>query len=302
MKQSIILSLVVILIIGVYAQTESSTGDDSSSSSSSSTGSSSSANSTSCLYSNDTSCRYYSTVIPDGTRFDNGSYVDYRYNLSECTFDTLRFANGNVLIKQITAYYKLQTVPVCIKMGGLQQIIFFPNVDDYTLMQVAAPPDQKGHFDDSNMWVQVEVAISSVRVVSPPKKRMSVSVPAADSGDSAIIYVVPYWVAIVNLKDGIPTGIDWDDGCYGCGGDSCIMDTCAVDKSTCEIDGLDCDIKVYMGWFGTDGDGQYLVSAGKRPSRFKQYSISSAVSSAANTAYDNLPDAPTFSGNDDGTG
>jgi len=194
----------------------------------------------------------------------------------------------------------------------LNKIVFFPLVDDYTLMQVAAQPaqfdaagnllspSQKDRFDDPNMWVQVEVAIASVAIVSPPKIRMNVVHHTDGTVDTR--YVVPYWVAIVNLNNGIPTSIDWDDGCYGCGGDECIMDTCAVDIQTCEVDGIDCDIKIYLGWFGTDGDGQYLVSAGKRPSRFKQYSISSAVSSAASTAYDNLPDAPTFSGNDDGSG
>jgi len=242
------------------------------------------------------SCNYYSTVMPSGERYaDNDTLIDTRYNQSDCGLSALK------ITKTIGAYKKYAAVPVCIKMGGLNKMVFFPQVDDYTLMQVASRKGlQRGRFDDPNMWVQIEIATASVVIVSPPKPRQK----TVESGKS---YIVPYWVAIVIMKDGIPSRIDWDDGCYGCSDDECVADTCGIGLDQCpdsriEQTGIDCDIKVYIGWFGTDTDGQYLISAGKRPSRFKQYSISDAVSGAALTAYDNLPDAPVFSDGQDSNG
>jgi hypothetical protein len=232
-------------------------------------------------------------VIPSGARHpENNTLIDHRYELSECGLQLLSTT------KLLYAYRKYTTVPICIKIGGLSKIVFFPQVDDYTLMQVASRKGiQRGRFDDPNMWIQVEAATKTKIVVSPPKPRQKTII-----GDPVRNFIVPYWVAILVMKDGVPTRIDWDDGCYGCGDDECIADTCGINLDQCpdaiiEQTGIDCDIKVYIGWFGTDSEGQYLISAGKRPSRFKQYSVSSAVSGAALTAYDNLPDAPVFSDN-----
>lgn len=35
-----------------------------------------------------------------------------------------------------------------------------------------------------------------------------------------IVRVVPYFTAIVQVKEGVVVGIIWDDGCYGCSSSS----------------------------------------------------------------------------------
>jgi len=155
------------------------------------------------------------------------------------------------------------------------------------------------------MWIRLETGYGKTTLLSDPKSRRTATSITTDSktGEitSSIDYVVPYWVAIINMQDGVPKSIQWDDGCYACSGDACINQTCAVDINSCyPIDPTsqtDCDLKVYIAWFGTDSSGTYLTSAGKVPSRFLEYSVSSAVSSAAFQAYDQVPDAPQFSGN-----
>ena len=46
---------------------------------------------------------------------------------------------------------------------------------------------------------------------------------------------------------------------------------------------------MYLGWYGTDVNGRYLTSAGKRFSNFRSYSANAAAQSAANTAQANSP-------------
>jgi len=190
-----------------------------------------------------------------------------------------------------TEYYldQFDTVPVCIVMGGVARMIFYPEVDDFSMLDVAAresgPNNEMYRFDSPNMWIQLEVG----GVASPPKFRRQ----DAASG----VYVVPYWTAIVILDNGVPQSISWDDGCYGCSGDQCINATCAVSlNDQCWIDGLVCDVKVYVSWFGTDNRGTFLTSSGKRLSRFRSYSISSAFQNAADVAQSQLPARPQFSG------
>jgi len=105
--------------------------------------------------------------------------------------------------------------------------------------------------------------------------------------------------AIIILDSGIPTDIQWDDGCYGCSGDACIDSTCGVGLyDTCWIGETDCSVKIYVGWFGTDDNDVYLTSSGKRLSRFREFSLNTAFNSATNTLNNNLPNPPQFSGVD----
>jgi len=155
------------------------------------------------------------------------------------------------------------------------------------------------------MWVRLETGYGTKSILSVPKARRAATSIVTDEKTGEIIssidYIIPYWVAIINLHNGIPQSIQWDDGCFTCKGDSCINETCGVNINDCfpYKDGsqIDCDLKVYIAWFGTDNNGNYLTSAGKVPSRFQEYSVSSAVSSAAFQAYDQVPNAPEFSGN-----
>ena len=59
---------------------------------------------------------------------------------------------------------------------------------------------------------------------------------------------------------------------------NCKVSQCASDKSAV----FNCDPKFYVTWFGTDGAGRPLQSAGLAMSRFRQYNIGSLYTSAVN--------------------
>jgi len=160
--------------------------------------------------------------------------------------------------------------------------VFYTQVDDFAMLDLAPFPIERTRFDQPNMWIQVETGGQ----VSPVKQRVQSGSP---------VYVVPFWTAIINVDSGIVTSITWDDGCYGCSGNECIMETCGVDIGTCWSNGVDCSLKVYVCWFGTDSTGYYLTSAGKRLSQFREYSIDYAFNSATQTGASLVPSPPQFS-------
>lgn len=171
---------------------------------------------------------------------------------------------------------------ICIVVGGVAKILFYVNVDEFSLMQIVVPlgVNTTGVFDNQQMWFQAEYS----QMASPMKYRQPQVPPTSD----VYGYIVPYWTLIVTLKDGVVDTMEWDDGCYGCSGDQCVEETCSVSIADvgCRNPGstADCNPKFFIGWYGTDRDGVYLTSAGSRSSRFRQYSLSSAVSSAYQTA------------------
>jgi len=211
------------------------------------------------------------------------------WNTTNCTYQPVvpPVAAGSPMLTLCNTTYrgswaKYDTAPICIVIGGIAKIYFHPQVDIFTLLDVVARPAEFGNererFDDLNMWVTVETA----GVAAPWKYRRD-----QQPGGT----VVPFWTAIITMDNGRPTGITWDDGCYGCDGAHCVMQTCSVDFADCysPATNIDCDVKVYLGWFGTDSNGQYLISAGKRLSQFRQYSIAAAANSAAQTGSNLLP-------------
>ncbi len=112
--------------------------------------------------------------------------------------------------------------------------------------------------------------------------------PQVDASSDAYGFIVPYWTLIVTLKDGLVDTLEWDDGCYGCSGDACVDETCSVDIEAvgCRsaTSTADCNPKFFIGWYGTDRNGQYLTSSGARSSRFRQYSVNSAFTAAYQSA------------------
>eukprot|EP01126_Amoeba_proteus_P021342 TRINITY_DN2162_c0_g1_i4.p1 TRINITY_DN2162_c0_g1~~TRINITY_DN2162_c0_g1_i4.p1 ORF type:complete len:128 (-),score=7.13 TRINITY_DN2162_c0_g1_i4:70-453(-) len=88
-------------------------------------------------------------------------------------------------------------------------------------------------------------------------------------------YVVGSYSAIVRMENGNVTRIDWNDGCQECNEDRCIDNVCGIDQDTCARNERlkSCDLKVYLGWIGTDLDGTYCRSAGDLPSNFRQFAL-----------------------------
>lgn len=102
-------------------------------------------------------------------------------------------------------------------------------------------------------------------------------------------------------------GVSWDDGCYFCDSDTCESNlykyasnstasqledgnTCYTSSASCSGENASvCDITLYVGWTGTDRNGEYLSSAGLRMSQFKKYSIGSYFSSVTGSLSSLLP-------------
>jgi len=179
---------------------------------------------------------------------------------------------------------------ICIIIGGVAKIFFYVNTDEFSLMQIVANGNVTGAFDNPGMWFQAEFSGQATSL-----KHRRPQVPT-DNG-----YYVPFWTLIITLNNGVYSDMQWDDGCYTCSGDACVDSTCALDASTCYTNDtgslIDCAPKFFVGWFGTDASGVYLTSAGERLSRFQEYSISSAYSSASQTAdlqFNTVSDRYTF--------
>ena len=105
--------------------------------------------------------------------------------------------------------------------------------------------------------------------------------------DLGLIY--PFLTAIIDVKDGVITGISFDDACIFCDSKSCSENTygfdgeladikqptkgCALSKVACDAihlsGGTQCDLQLYVVWTGTDDDGNVLSSADSRFSNFE---------------------------------
>jgi len=150
-------------------------------------------------------------------------------------------------------------------------------VEDFSLLQLTTPPERLGAFDWPSQWFQIEFS----GVASEAKHRR----PQDEDSDN---YIVPFWTLIVTLDGGRVSKLEWDDGCLGsCS--PCVDSTCGIPIGNCNSQAA-CDPKFYIGWFGTDRNGRYLTSAGKRFSRFRSYSLSSAFNNAYAATEAQAPD------------
>ena len=104
--------------------------------------------------------------------------------------------------------------------------------------------------------------------------------------------------AIINLDQGVVTGITFDNGCVLCdNSDRCVENTynylgepyagvgatsdCFLTDAECatnsQVDPKACQLTVYVTWTGTDAKGNYLTSSSRRFSLFSSYSVNSYV-------------------------
>lgn len=104
--------------------------------------------------------------------------------------------------------------------------------------------------------------------------------------------------AIINLEQGVVTGITFDNGCVLCdNSERCVENTydylgqpyegvgatsdCFLTDAECatnsQVDPKACQLSVYVTWTGTDAKGHYLTSSSRRFSLFSAYSVNSYV-------------------------
>jgi hypothetical protein len=154
--------------------------------------------------------------------------------------------------------------------------------------------------------VTVGQAASDDLELAQGAKRFYSQPPNAAVGGGARFF--PAYTAVVQLEKGVPTSISWDDGCFFCddAGPRCAatglprsdgkpldgrLKSCFMTAEECgpvsdgggggsggggggaAPQGSPCDLKVFVVWTGTDADGGFMTSAGRRFSRYRSYGL-----------------------------
>jgi len=182
-----------------------------------------------------------------------------------------------------------------MRTPAYQKILFYPTVDEFSMLKI----DGSWTHPSLMRWRDMEIRLEVGKIFSPWQRVFSTDMQ----------FVVPFLTAIIELNDGAPVQITWDQSCVNCDGGQCISGNfCGVPYNVTgqNTDGIcygrvgatddattDCDLKIYLGWFGSDSSSNYLVSAGQRYSAFRKYSAKGAYDSAATTFDQTRPKLPT---------
>jgi len=167
--------------------------------------------------------------------------------------------------------------PLCLVINGKNYVAFYPDVDDFTLLEVENSFNASWlDSQDEPVYVRAEVGTKS----SFWRTR--------SQGRGAGKITVPFWTLVIEMTDGIVDRLTWDDSCPLCSSsDLCVeAKNCGVAHSSCgnNAESNNCNLQIYLGWFGTDADGKYLTSSDKRLSRFRSGSLLGAYDSALKKA------------------
>ncbi|TMW69498.1 hypothetical protein Poli38472_001654 [Pythium oligandrum] len=182
---------------------------------------------------------------------------------------------------------------VCVNVNDKYRTLFMPVTDQFTVLRV------------TDSWNDTRIggdALGSFVTVSTMAMRSTYKLYASERG-----HIYPYMTAIVSVKKGEVTGVTWDDGCYFCDHSMCEPNsyryptnvssqltgegyTCFNQMSSCSgTNATACDLTIYVGWTGTDSNGDYLSSAGMRMSQFAKYSITSYFKKLASSFNSFMP-------------
>jgi len=155
--------------------------------------------------------------------------------------------------------------------------------------------------------VGVQGAASDDPAYATASQKIVASVPSSELGGlSAGRRFFSTYTAVVQLVKGEPTSITFDDGCFFCDSmsSSCATNAvplgggaqppppsargCFLRENECDAPkdnsggggvapaapaGNACDLKLFVTWTGTDVDGEFLTTAGRRFSRYRQYGL-----------------------------
>ncbi|OQS07012.1 hypothetical protein THRCLA_20230 [Thraustotheca clavata] len=170
---------------------------------------------------------------------------------------------------------------VCININDKYRAVFTPVVDDFVQLRVY------NSYKDSRIE---NSSFASYLTLSSMTSRSVYKLYTDQTGKA-----FPSFTAVITVVDGLIQGISWDDGCYLCNSTSCASNiysapkvplvnsafgsgnTCFHNQTACSSTENSCDLGIFVGWTGTDYNGNYLSSAGMRVSQFQQYSVTSYV-------------------------
>ncbi|CAK4073173.1 unnamed protein product [Aphanomyces euteiches] len=169
---------------------------------------------------------------------------------------------------------------ICVNINDSYRVVFAPVVDKYVQLRL--------HDSYVDSRLKTTGNSSTFMTISSMASRSVYKMYTNSKGKA-----YPILTAVVTVKQGEIQGISWDDGCYLCDYAECdaniystpyspLLNSVLGDGSTCyhtpiqcaNTTGL-CDLAIYIGWTGTDANGDYLSSAGMRISQFQKYSVTS---------------------------
>ncbi|KAG2517215.1 hypothetical protein BBO99_00007828 [Phytophthora kernoviae] len=164
---------------------------------------------------------------------------------------------------------------VCVNVNDKYRTLFTPVADKFTVLRI------------SDSWNDTRIGANpsgAFLTVSSLKYRTNYKLYSSATTHR----ISPYMTAIISVKKGVVQGVSWDEGCYFCTAEMCDYNLYSkpVETAVGRLSGqgkttnttAQCDITVYVGWTGTDKNGDYLGSASLRMSQFSKYSIGSLFS------------------------
>jgi len=168
--------------------------------------------------------------------------------------------------------------PICVVIDDKNYVCFYPNVDDFTLLEVENSFNTPWLDSPSNDPVYVRVEVGAKTSFWRTRSQ----------GTGAAKLTVPFWTIVIEMTNGLVDRLTWDDSCPLCeSSDLCVSEkNCGVAHSSCgnTVSDNNCNLQIYVGWFGTDVNGEYMTSSDKRLSRFRSGSLRGAYDSALKKA------------------
>lgn len=111
----------------------------------------------------------------------------------------------------------------------------------------------------------------------------------SSTGAVSVTKRINVYTVLIQMIDGVPESVTFDEGCDLCDGKGCVQNqynatagsldqeqgftSCETTADECGADNANCDLKLYVGWTGTDANGNFLQSANLRLSRFTEFGI-----------------------------
>jgi len=197
-------------------------------------------------------------------------------------------------------YSRLERPPLAVVIAGAAFVnasIFYPSIDQLQLLQIQQSAHQTFLSFSSSTRIVVEMPGN---VLTNSRTRIS--------PDCQLI--VPFFTLIINLSDGYPDDAAWQDDCSTCSEEYYVYSddgscNCGVPKYSCinptraassnitasdnalPVNSIDCDLKFYVAYSGSDKNGNVLTSSSRTIKIFRKYSINDLYKNIVNN-YDNF--------------
>jgi len=134
---------------------------------------------------------------------------------------------------------------------------FYPRMDEFSSLEIAYSAVDYFMFNPNlTIWFEFRGLESAIKTVY----------------SGPLECFVTYFTIVITLHNGEQQSVDWDDGCSDCSQSTCVDGFCGVKRSDLPCDQIDCNIKIYLAWSGSDINQRNLTSVDSRPAVFQNFS------------------------------